>query len=176
MERDFSISLVQLPGQSRISPEMRPGCSRLCPVTAQPLWITCSHGKVLAIQLSCSEPAFSSGWGKKTAYLHILMKVHHSPLEKNSGNSTTQPCSSSELNKWLWHWYNMGAELLNLVQDTKSLSYKKCEGYVVSWRNEHLITIAVIGVFQIFFFFLDHYGYSSRASASFFVVFEATFP
>lgn len=124
MGRDFSMSLVQLSGQSRISPEVRPACSGLCPVTAQPLWTTCSHGKVLTVQLSCSKPAFSSGWGNKTVYLHILMKVHQSPLEKVSGNSATQPCSSSELNEWLQHWYNMGAELLNLVQDARSLSYK----------------------------------------------------
>lgn len=98
MGRSFSTSLVQLPGQSRISPEMRPGCSGLCPVTAQPLLTTCSHGKVLPEQLSYSKRAFTSGWeNKKQAYLRVLMKLHQSPLEKLLGNNTTQPCSSSEL-------------------------------------------------------------------------------
>lgn len=124
MGRDFSTSLAQLPVQSRISPEMRPGCSGLYPVTAQPLWTTCSHGKVLAVQLSCSKPAFSSGWGNKKAYLPILMKMHQSPLEKLLGNNTTQPRSSSELSGWLRRWYNTGADLLNQVLDARSLSCK----------------------------------------------------
>lgn len=39
----------------------------------------------------------------------------------------------------------------------------------------YLITVAVVGGFQIFFI-LDLYGYSSRASDSFVMVFEPTFP
>lgn len=45
----------------------------------------------------------------------------------------------------------------------------------MSWRNVYLITIAVVGGFQMFFI-LDLYGYSSRASGSFIMVFEPTFP
>lgn len=62
---DLITSLVQLPAQSRISSEMRPGCSGLYPVNAQPLWATCSHGEILPVQLSGSKPAFSSGWVNK---------------------------------------------------------------------------------------------------------------
>lgn len=51
--------------KARASSQMRPGCSGLYPVTAQPLWTTCSHAKMLSLQLSYSKAAFSSG-EKKT--------------------------------------------------------------------------------------------------------------
>lgn len=114
--RGFSMSLVQLPGQGRISPEMRPACSRLCPVTAQAFWTTCSQGKVLPVQLSSSKPDFSSGWGNKKKILFTYSNESASvTLEKLLGNNTIQPLSSSELSTQLPHWYNVGVDLWNLV-------------------------------------------------------------
>lgn len=100
--------------QDQISPEMRPGCSGLYPVTAQRIWTTCSRSKISPVQLSCSKPAFSSGWGNKnTIFMYSNESASITPGKtRGEQHNTTQPHSSSELNQWLQHWYNIGANLL----------------------------------------------------------------